>query len=198
MAPKRDITRDRILKAGVQLAIERGVQGVTFQSIADALGVSKQAVIHWYPSKRALFHDFAVRLLRAEAETVTRAVEGSSSAREAIEGFVRAVIGHHLADLAGFKLVYVVMQVAQRSDVATARSGLEEIHAITSAMYGALERHIVADARHRASDNPRAAAVAVHMAAIGLVTMVSLTQSMDDPLLHPTDRLVDSLVLLVS
>ena len=65
-------------------------------------------------------------------------------------------------------------------------------------MYAALGAKIADDSSFYAGRNPRRAAVAIHMAGIGLVTMVSLGEAVEDPLGHDTDALVDSLVSVLT
>jgi len=51
--------------------VERaGLTGLTFQALADTLGVSKQAILYWYPSKWELIADCGVPILRQEADAL--------------------------------------------------------------------------------------------------------------------------------
>ena len=47
---------------------------------------------------------------------------------------------------------------------------------------------------HLNDKEARQAAFVVHSAALGLVMMLALADSVGDPLAHPTDELVDALV----
>ena len=71
--------------------VERaGLNGVTFQALADALGVSKQAILYWYPSKWELIADCGVPIIRQEADALIGALAGSRDGSDAIERFIRA------------------------------------------------------------------------------------------------------------
>lgn len=59
--PSRRVTREAIVEEARRLVAEQGTAALTFQALASTLGVSKQAIIYWYPSKRELVRDFACR-----------------------------------------------------------------------------------------------------------------------------------------
>ena len=65
-------------------------------------------------------------------------------------------------------------------------------------MYAALEAKIAADPDFVGGADPRRAAVAVHMAGIGLLAMVALADSMDDPMAHPAEDMVEALIALLT
>jgi TetR/AcrR family transcriptional regulator len=52
--PEPRDARGAVLHAATRLFAERGFDGTTIQAIADALGVTKTAVLHHYPSKEEL------------------------------------------------------------------------------------------------------------------------------------------------
>lgn len=199
MAGRGHMSREVIVDAAQRLAAERGTAALTFQALAATLGVSKQAIIYWYPSKWELLRDVAVRGLRAEADSTAAAVRDARSAPEAIERFVRALIGFHLADLGRFRMLYLATQFDRRAaPPGPVGKVLGPIHQTTSAMYAALESRIAADPPFVGGENPRRLAVAAHMAGIGLITMLALADSVQDPMAHDTGALVDSLVALLT
>lgn len=66
-APRRPLTRDRVLRAAVELADASGIAGVTIRSLADALGVKPMAVYHHVANKEEIL-DGAVDLVFAEID----------------------------------------------------------------------------------------------------------------------------------
>ena len=46
--------RDRVLEAAEQMVQERGLSAVSFQQLADAVGLSKPSVFHHFPNKESL------------------------------------------------------------------------------------------------------------------------------------------------
>lgn len=199
MPTRPRITREAIIRHARQLLAEHGAARLTFQALAAALGVSKQAIIYWYPSKWELVRDIAVPALRAEADATIAAIADAASAADAVERFLRALVAHHLADLGGFRMLYLASQFDRRPALEDeAQRVLDPIHETTATMYAALAAKIVADTGFLAGEHPRRLAVAVHMAGIGLLTMLALAESASDPLAHQTGPLIDSMVALLT
>lgn len=102
-------TRDRILDASLDLFGARGVDAVSLDEIARAVGVRKQTVLYWFPSKGALVDgvletvaaelfvviDAAVRAAPDDplerVDAVVRAVFRPAVRRPAVLGLVREV-----------------------------------------------------------------------------------------------------------
>ncbi|MEQ8589648.1 MAG: TetR/AcrR family transcriptional regulator [Roseitalea porphyridii] len=183
-------TAANILDIARDLLAADGLEAVSFDAIARRLGHSKQAVLYWYPNKRKLLIALFMPWLEAEAETVESAIAGTAGRRAAIEGAVRALVGFHTANLDRFRMMYLVPQT---TGTKSAGRGLpppgDEIYRLTDRLYSALAT--------RLGDEPimsRRQAVAIHSAAIGLVTMLALADSLHDPLKHSQSDLVDALV----
>lgn len=199
MAPRRRVTKDMIVAEARRLVAKQGTTGLTFQALASALGVSKQAIIYWYPSKRELARDFCLPLLREERNLVTTAIADSRSATEAIEAFVRSLVRYHLSDLGRFRMLYLWLQFEPGVSL---RPGdehlLDPIHETTSSSYDLLEARIAADRSFLGNGDARKLAVAVDMAALGLITMIAMAEAMNDPWRHATESMVDALVDLLT
>jgi len=135
----------------------------------------------------------------AEAEAAIAAVAGATGARDAIDRFVRAIVAHHLADLGRFRVTYLVAQVSPKADLILPReASLNHVHPVSGRMYGALAERLAADPALPKALDPRRAAVIAHTSALGLVTLLSLADAVDDPLAHPTDALVETLVAMLA
>lgn len=198
MAGKGD-TRRRIIEIAAELAREGGAAHLTFDAVAARLGTSKQAVIYWFPTKEDLIAGVALPALKAEAACAIAALGEAKVPADAIERFARAVVEFHLADLDRFRLVYLSPQMGSRTTRPRPGDRLgQAIHPVTSAMYGALEAKLADDPSFTARNDPRRAAVAVHMAALGHVLLVAMADAIDDPLAHDPADLLDSLVALVT
>lgn len=199
MAAQSGVTKEMIIDEASRIVAREGPEGLTFQALADALAVSKQAILYWYPSKWELVQDFGLAALRAEAAATIAAIADASTASEAIERFLKAQIAHHLADLGRFRVIYLGMQFERwRSLPQGARKLIEPIHQVTSTMFAALEKAIAADPHFCGGESPRRLAVSVHMAGVGILTMLSLADSLDDPLAHETGALIKSMVTLLT
>jgi AcrR family transcriptional regulator len=193
------ITREAILETAARLISETGAASMTFQTLGDRLGVSKQAIIYWFPSKADLARELIVPALELEAGAVVLALKRVKTARRAIELFLRALVAFHLSDLGRFRLVYAVAQFdTQIWAVADLPQVAGSVHAATDRMYSALEQVLSQAADFAVPSRARVTAAAVHMAAVGLVSMISLADAVHDPLAHSTEALLDALVHLAT
>ncbi len=172
---------------------------MTFQTLGETLGVTKQAIIYWFPSKSDLTRELILPALEQEADAVVAALKRVKTGRKAIEVFLRTLIAFHLDDLGRFRLIYVSAQFdTQVWQVAGLPQLADLIHATTSRMYGSLEV-ILAQASDTASPaSARATAVATHMAAVGTLSMLSLADAIHDPMAHGSDALINAMVALAT
>jgi AcrR family transcriptional regulator len=197
MRPKSN-TRGLILEIANQVVEERGPAALTFEAIAKRLGTTKQAVIYWFPAKQDLIRALVLPALAAEAQVMVAAVRPARDAADAAARFVRAYVGYHLRDLRRFRLLYLAAQLNLRSELShLKRTIIADVPPITKPMYDALEAKLAADRRFPASLGTRRTAVAIHTAALGLVTLLGLAEVVDDPLAHSTDALVETLAAML-
>ena len=197
MAGRSRVTREAILETATRVISETGTASLTFQTLGEMLGVTKQAIIYWFPSKSDLARELIVPALELEADAVEAALRRVKTARKAIEVFLRALIAFHRSDLGRFRLIYVTAQFdPQIWQVAELDEITDRINAATSRMYGALESVLAQAPDFTDSRNARKVAVATHMAGVGALSMLSLSDAVRDPLAHASEALVDSLVSL--
>jgi AcrR family transcriptional regulator len=197
LAGRSRVTREAILDTASRIISQTGAASLTFQTLGETLGVTKQAIIYWFPSKSDLARELILPALELEADAVVAALRRVRTARKAMEVFLRALVTFHQGDLGRFRLIYVtaqfdpqIWQVAELPEIA------DRIHAATGRMYGALESVLAQAPDFTDPARARKAAVAAHMAGVGALTMLSLANAVRDPLAHTSDELVDTLVLL--
>ena len=122
------------------------------------------------------------------------AVAASKSEADAISRFVRALACYHLGNLGRFRMLYLASRPAGlASEPMVTGAVLDDIHAITGPMYAALDAALAGHG-HIKSATSRLRAVSIHMAAIGLLTMLALADAIDDPLAHSTGALIDTMI----
>lgn len=180
--------QDRFLAAAREIFAAKGLRGLTFDAVATRLGVSKQAVIHWYPTKSHLLAALVLPDLKAEADTVIAACLHSAG-ETPLRVALTALVAHHISDLERFRMLYLAPQTGIGVDFRTDPAVAAKIHRITDSMYAALASCIGDD-----DEAARRKAVSLHAAVIGILTMVSLGQSIGDPLKHRATELVESLL----
>lgn len=199
MPASRRVTRETIVKEAMKIVGRHGTSALTFQAIASALGVSKQAIIYWYPTKWEMIADICLPLMREEAEALLPAVAPATGAAQSIDLFVRAFVRHYLPRLPQFRLLYSSSPIeVSEPNAADQQSALAPIHRVTSSVYSALEGKIAADADFVTGVSPRRVAVAVHMAAVGLVTMFAAADALGDPMVHAPDDMVEAMVAVLT
>jgi AcrR family transcriptional regulator len=188
-------TRGRILAAATGLLRGGGLPAVTFDAVAATLGVTKQAVIYWFPTKSDLLAEIALPGLQAEAAAAIAAARAAPAGKAAAAAVVRALIAFHLENLERFRLLYV----APQSPLSNARAFdfVDRVHPISRAMYDAIEAALGEVALGEVAD-ARRTAVALHMASLGHVLLVALTDAVGDPLAQPPAQLAERLAQLVA
>lgn len=183
-------TDEKILKAAQALLASDGFGAVSFDAIARALGVSKQAVLYWYPSRQELLAAMLGSWLAAEADIAVAAVDGKATPKAAISAFVEAVAAFHLGDLDRFRMMYLAPQTLKTDLQGPLESeALDQVHATTNRMYGALADRLGGDPRRA-----RQHATSIHSAVLGLALMFGLADRIKDPLKHSQKELVAALV----
>jgi AcrR family transcriptional regulator len=90
----RSAARDRIVTAALELFSEHGVAGTSLQMIADAVGVTKAAVYHQYPTK----DEIVVAVAEDELAGLERLLDAAEA--EPDEARARDVLVEGMVDLA--------------------------------------------------------------------------------------------------
>ena len=60
LAGRSRVTREAILDRAARIISETGAASLTFQTLGETLGVTKQAIIYWFPSKSDLARELVV------------------------------------------------------------------------------------------------------------------------------------------
>jgi TetR/AcrR family transcriptional regulator len=84
--------RQQMLEKAASLFASAGYEATSMQEIADAAGVSKALVYHYYRAKADLLFDMIEGHLKALAATVSNAARPSEPAEAQFRGFVAAVL----------------------------------------------------------------------------------------------------------
>lgn len=193
--PKRGETAARILAAAREIVRAKGPDSLTFDAVAAKVGVSKQAVLYWYPNKARLIEALVRPALEAESAAGKGAISKSVTASQAIRAFISALAVFHSSDLDRFRLMYVTPQIGQRPG----RNGqmlttLGRIHPATTEMYDKLAACLVEGGRYDRLVEARRAAAAIHTALLGLILRMAMADALNAPLRARNDALVEALV----
>lgn len=86
--------REQIIGLTIGLIAEHGFRGATLAKIAEAAGLSNAAVLYFFGTKNAVLQSACERVMTNVIEVVSAAVGAATSAREAIDAYVRALVGY--------------------------------------------------------------------------------------------------------
>lgn len=195
MPAKRKDTADRILVAARAIVRAEGPDQLTFDAVAAEVGVSKQAVLYWFPNKARLIEALVRPALESESAAGRSAIAAQTTAGDAIRAYISALAVFHSSDLERFRLMYVTPQIGQRPG----RNGqmlttLGRIHPSTTEMYDALADKLVAGGRYDRLVDARRAAAAIHTALLGLILRMAMADALNAPMRAREDALIDALV----
>ena len=195
MSTRKGETAERILVAAREIVRAEGPDRLTFDAVAEKVGVSKQAVLYWYPNKARLIEALVRPALEAESAAGMAAVSENSGGDEVIREFVNSLAVFHTSDLDRFRLMYVTPQIGRRPG----RDGrmlttLGRIHPATTAMYDRLSERLVAVGRYNRLVDARRGAVAIHTALLGLILRMAMADALNAPLRSRDDALFEALV----
>lgn len=194
LAARRSAGSRQEILAATRAVIDRvGPGALRVEHVADELGVTKQALYHYYPSKEAVLFEVVIDELVAVANAVDRAATAAPDGAAALEAIIRTYTAFFLPRLEMHRLVtmFVPTPLAFR----TSPEVLARIRPVNDLMYGAAAAKLGAERKPKKTD-PRAArrlAFTAHLAALGFLTMRAITDSMNDPLLYTDAELVDDL-----
>ena len=84
-------TADRILGAAMDAFGTRGYDGTSLDDLARELGIRKQTILYWYPSKEALLEAVVDRCAEEVAHRLVRGLEQADDGFGRVEAMVRAM-----------------------------------------------------------------------------------------------------------
>ena len=188
-------TRKEILKAAQDILIERGVDSVTLASVAGELSLTKQALYHYFPSKESLLGDLVTTLLDEEVDAITSALDKAKTGKAALGVMINAFYNHYIGRLDAFKTVYCQTQL-----YAGPRNGIDkntisnEINPRTRNLFNILENYLCTESATKEERlEMRQLAFSAWLSALGLLTMLSIADSTNDPLAHSDHELLKTL-----
>ena len=195
MTEKRGKTADRILAAAREIVRSDGPDQLTFDAVAARVGVSKQAVLYWFPNKARLIEALVRPALEAESAAGRGALKAKANADDSIRAYIGALAVFHTSDLDRFRLMYVTPQIGQRPGRnGTMLTTLGRLHPATTEMYDILAEKLVDRGRYDRLIDARRAAAAIHTALLGLILRMAMADALNAPLRLRDDALVDALV----
>ena len=192
---KREQARQEILAAAQALLLRGGVDAVTLTSVAAVLGMTKQALYHYFPSKEALVRSLVAALVDTEIETLIGAIKDVDSGKKSLGTLIRAFYNHYIPRLDAFRFVYCQSQLYSANGAELDQDTIQkEINPRTRQLFDLLEARITDSAASIAErKRMRKLAFTAWVSALGLVTMLGVADAVNDPLVHSDEDLLDTL-----
>jgi AcrR family transcriptional regulator len=191
---RRDRSREEILEAARRVLLRNGIAATTLDAVAKEVGVSKTALYYYYPSKDALFFELVFGALESQAKAVHDAVDIANDGADALRTIIRESVNAFAPRLDDFRLAFLHGQVAGKGAVHFNPQQFARIRPLNDLWYGGAARKLSEERKKRpgrAQVEPRLMAFLAHLAAIGLLTMKGMVESVDDPLLYSDEQLIE-------
>lgn len=193
---KRQRMRQEVLEAARALLLAEGPDAVTLGSVSSRLGMTKPAIYHYFPSKEALTRSLVASLIDEEIGELEAAAENAGPGDNPIGAVIRAFHAHYRKNLHAFRFVYGQLQLYLKPELGIdAEMVRSEITPRTRHLFDLLESRLAGRNRGKAERRRmRRLAFVAWMSVLGLLTMIAISDGMNDPLLYPDEELLDTIV----
>lgn len=178
-APAPAPTRERILDAALSAWGTRGYEGTSLDALAGALGLTKQAILYWFPSKEALLDAVIARGAGDLSAALVLALEGAGDGWDKLEAVVRSVfrLAARRPELLG-----LVREVSRLGPPAATRM-IVELQPLVRRASEFLQSEM--DSGHMRRHDPNLLLLAIYSTVIGMVTEVDVLRALGE---EPTAR----------
>jgi len=192
---KRRQARQDILDTARHVLREQGLDAVTLTGVANELGMTKQALYHYFPSKDALLSNLLTALLDTEIDALIAAVQAEPDTDKTLSALIRAFYAHHIEDLDAFRLFYCQSQLVSAPEHGFGPDVIRDrINPRTRNLFDILESRLVQRGiSKKRRQRVRQLAFTAWTSALGLLTMLSVADNTGDPLIHSDSALLDTL-----
>lgn len=191
---KRDQSREEILQAARRVLLRNGIGAMTLDAVANEVGMSKTGLYYYFPSKDALVFELVYGVFEAQAKAIRGGVEQASDGGGALRAIIDGTVTAFAPRLDDFRLAFLFGQVAGAGAIHWDRDQFERIRPLNDLVLGkatAMLGEERGERPARAAVEPRLMAFLAYLAAVGILTMKGMVESMDDPLLYSDAQLVE-------
>jgi TetR/AcrR family transcriptional regulator len=185
-------TDERILVAAMSAFGTRGYDGTSLDDLARDLGIRKQTILYWFPSKEALLAAVVDRCADEVSLRLVRGLEGAGDGFGRVEAMVRAMfrLAARHPSMLGF-----IREVTRLGPPASTRL-LERLEPLIDRASGFLEAEMDAGSMRR--HEPRLLLLAAYSMVTGMATEVDVLRAFgEEPTLPSLLRRRDELLSLL-
>ncbi len=188
----KEATDERILVAAMSAFGTRGYDGTSLDDLARDLGIRKQTILYWFPSKDALLAAVVDRCADEVTGRLVRALDGAADGFGRVEAMVRAMfrLAARHPSMLGF-----MREVTRLGPPASTRL-LARLEPLIDRASGFLEAEM--DAGRMRRHDPRLLLLAAYSMVTGMATEVDVLRAFGEaPTLPSLLRRRDELVSLL-
>jgi TetR/AcrR family transcriptional regulator len=185
----KEPTAARILVAAMSAFGTRGYEGTSLDDLARDLGIRKQTILYWFPSKEALLEAVVDRCAEEVTVRLVRGLDGAEDGFGRVEAMVRVMfrLAARHPTMLGF-----LREVTRLGPPASTRL-LTRLEPLIDRAAGFLEAEM--DAGRMRRHDPRVLLLAAYSMVTGLATEVEVLRAFgEEPtlpsLLHRRDQLL--------
>lgn len=193
---RRERSREEIVDAARRVLLRSGIAATTLDAVAKEVGLTKAALYYYYPSKDALLFEIVFGAVEAQSRAVHDAVADAKSGGEALGAIIRETVKTFASRLDDFRLTFLAGQVAGPGAVRVGPTEFARLRPLNDLAYAGATKKLSKEwkrERGRARVEPRLMAFLANIAAIGLLTMKGMVESVGDPLLYSDEQLIEGL-----
>jgi TetR/AcrR family transcriptional regulator len=188
----KEATDERILVAAMSAFGARGYDGTSLDDLARELGIRKQTILYWFPSKEALLAAVVDRCADEVSERLVRALVDAEDGFGRVEAMVRAMfrLAARHPSMLGF-----LREVTRLGPPASTRL-LGHLEPLIARASGFLEAEM--DAGRMRRRDPRLLLLAAYSMVTGMATEVEVLRAFgEEPTLPSLLRRRDELLSLL-
>jgi AcrR family transcriptional regulator len=195
VAKKRRQAKREILDSARSILAGSGHEAVTLAAVAGNLGMTKQSLYHYFPSKEALDRGLVTTLLDAEVDGLLNAVNKRKSGKKVLGLLIQTFYSHYIDNLDAFRTIYCRSQLYSSTESGLDERTLrDEIHPRTRKLFDILEERLSgSEASSAERRRARQLAFTAWTSALGLMTMLSVANANNDPIVHSEKDLLKTL-----
>lgn len=193
---RRERSREEIEDAARRVLLRQGIAATTLDAVAQEVGLTKAALYYYYPSKDALFFELIFSVVETQSRRIHAAVAEAKDGGDALRAIIRETVQMFAARMDDFRLAFLHGQVAKPGSVRVEPEQLARIRPLNELAYAGTAKLLADDWKHgrgRARVEPRLMAFLAGIAAMGLLTMKGMVESVGDPLLYSDEQLIEGL-----
>jgi AcrR family transcriptional regulator len=167
-------TADRILDAALVSFGSRGYEATSLDALAEGLGMRKQSILYWFPSKEALLEALIDRSASELAEALQGSLDQAGDGWARVEAVVRSVfrLSARRPELLG-----LVREVGRLGPPAATRLTLA-LDPLVQRASSFLEAEM--DAGHMRRHEPRLLLLAIYSTVVGMITEVEVLRALGE------------------